>query len=270
MMAGRIEVQDVFKALQETIRELASDEKYLGARIGLTSILHTWGQNLTFHPHVHMIVPGGGLIKNNRWKPGRKKFLIPVKVMSRLFRGKFLFYLKKMFNELQFNGSIAQLSEPCHFEEILRILYQKEWYVYCKRPFKTTNSVFEYPGRYTHRIAISNHRIISSAEGKVTFKYRDYKDNSREKVMTLSVDEFMRRFLLHVLPPQFTKIRHYGILASAVKGRELARCRKWLGMTSELIREKLDTTELIKKLTGIDIHICPVCGAALIRAAPDI
>jgi len=256
----------LLKTSAETIRSLASDKKYLGAKIGLTSILHTWGQNLTFHPHIHMIVPGGGLTKDGRWVAGSKKFFIPVKAMSRLFRGKFLFHLKGVLDGLIQNGTVEN---PSVFEALLSSLYQKEWYVYCKRPFKTTYSVLEYLGRYTHRIAISNHRIISADDGKVAFKYRDYRDNGKEKVMTLESGEFMRRFLLHILPPRFVKIRHYGFLATAVKGRELIHCFKLLGLEPEIIRERPDTAELIKRLTGVDIYICPCCGSALIRASPD-
>lgn len=255
----------LFKASQETIRELARDSKYLGAEIGLTSILHTWGQNLTFHPHVHMIVPGGGLTTNGQWKNSRKKFFIPVKVMAKVFRGKFLYYL----NKSAVNGYLFRHDDACAFVDLFASLYQKDWYVYCKRPFKTTTSVLEYLGRYTHRIAISNHRIISCDNGQVVFKWRDYKDSSKEKLMVLSANEFMRRFLLHILPPQFTKIRHYGFLSSATKNQKLALCRKLLHMKQAADhREKLSTTELIKQLIGIDITLCPVCGASLTRAAP--
>jgi hypothetical protein len=256
----------LFKATAETVRSLAADRKYLGVKVGLTSVLHTWGQNLTFHPHVHMVVPGGGLTKDGRWASSGRKFFIPVKAMSRLFRGKFLYYLKNAALGLLDNGSI---DEPGRFGALLDTLYQKEWYVYCKRPFKTTHSVLEYLGRYTHRIAISNHRIISTDDGKVSFKYRDYQDKGKEKLMTLQSGEFMRRFLLHVLPPRFVKIRHYGFLATAVKGKELVLCFKLLGMKPEIIRERPDTAGLIKKLTGVDIYKCPSCGSSLIRASPD-
>lgn len=254
---------------QETIRELAGDNKYLGAKIGLTSILHTWGQNLTFHPHVHMIVPGGGLTTDDKWKNSRKKFFIPVKVMAKLFRRKFLFYLKEILSKLELYGTMTYLKDPHQFNNRIHSLYQKDWYVYCKRPFKTTNSVLEYLGRYTHRVAISNHRIINCKDGQVAFKYRDYKDQSREKVMVLPADEFIRRFLLHILPPQFTKIRHYGILASAVKKKNLGQCRKSLKIASTDPKEKLSTLELIKELTGVDISVCPICGSVLSRASPE-
>jgi predicted Zn-ribbon and HTH transcriptional regulator len=258
----------LFKASQETIRELARDKKYLGAEIGLTAILHTWGQNLTPHPHVHMIVPGGGLTADGKWKNSRKKFFIPVKVASKKFRGKFLYYLKKA--ELDFKGSQAYLKDAGQFDNLISSLYEKDWYVYCKRPFKTTNSVLEYLGRYTHRIAISNHRIVSCDNSQVVFRWRDYRDGSKVKLMTLSADEFIRRFLLHVLPPGFTKIRHYGFLASCVKSVKLALCQKQLFKMIPDKPEPLSTIELIQKLTGIDITVCPICGSPLCRASPGV
>jgi hypothetical protein len=254
----------LFKAAQETIRELARDKKYLGAEIGLTAMLHTWGQNLTLHPHIHMIVPGGGLTADGKWIGSRKKFFIPVKVMARKFRGKFLYYFKKA--KLDFKGSIEYLKDAAQFDNFASSLYEKDWYVYCKRPFKTTSSVLEYLGRYTHRIAISNHRIISCENGQVVFRWRDYRDGNKVKVMTLTADEFIRRFLLHVLPPGFTKIRHYGFLASSVKGVKLAMCMRLLYTTLPVTPTPLSTAELIKKLIGIDITVCPVCGSSLYRS----
>ena len=256
----------LFKASQETIRELARDKKYLGAEIGLTAILHTWGQNLSLHPHIHMIVPGGGLTPDDRWQNSRKKFFIPVKVMAKKFRGKFLHYLKQA--QLDFKGEHTYLKDAGQFHHLISSLYEKDWYVYCKRPFKTTNSVIEYLGRYTHRVAISNHRIMALSDGQVSFSWRDYRDKGKAKVMTLSVMEFMRRFLLHVLPPGFTKIRHYGLLASAVKRNRLTLCRRLLNQPLVVEYKPLSTIELIQKLTGIDITLCPVCGSALCRASP--
>jgi hypothetical protein len=256
----------LFKASQETIRELAWDDKYLGAEIGVTAILHTWGQNLTLHPHIHMIVTGGGLTLGGQWKNSCKKFFIPVKVMAKKFRGKFLYYLKHA--ELAFTGSQEYLKDAGQFYNLISSLFRKDWYVYCKRPFETTNSVLEYLGRYTHRIAISNHRIIGFENGQVSFNWRDYHDKCKTKVMTLSAGEFMRRFLLHVLPPGFTKIRHYGLLASAVKGKKLTLCKKLLNSPVQGKFEMLSTVELIQKLTGVDITVCPVCGSPLCRASP--
>jgi hypothetical protein len=248
----------LLKASYETLCELSSDRKYLGAEIGVISILHTWGQSLTLHPHVHMIVPGGGLTKDGKWQNSRKKFFIPVKVLAKLFRGKFLYRLSH--EKLVFKGQIADLYDPMKWQALLDTLYSKDWYVYCKSPFKTTFSVLQYLGRYTHRIAISNHRIISVQNGFVSFKWRDYKDNSKEKLMKLSASEFMRRFLLHILPTGFTKIRHYGFLSSAAKKKKLTLCKRLLGMKLRLKPEKLSAIELMKKLTGRDITICQHCG----------
>jgi len=213
----------LLSASAETLRKLAKDCRHLGAETGFTSILHTWGGNLVFHPHVHIIVPGGGLTEDGRWRNSRKKFFIPVKVMAKLFRGKFLRALQKMRHD------IRGLEDDGVWRTTTNTLYAKDWYVYCKRPFKTCLSVLKYLGRYTHRVAISNHRILSIHDGKVSFKWRDYKGGSKVKVMTLAADEFIRRFLLHVLPPGFTKIRHYGFLASAVKKKKLALCKKLTG-----------------------------------------
>ena len=184
--------------------------------------------------------------------------------MSRKFRGKFLYYLKQA--KLDFNGSQEYLAELPQFDILLSALYRKEWYVYCKRPFKTSLSVLGYLGRYTHRVAISNHRIIDYADGIVSFKWRDYKDSSTVKVMKLPALEFMRRFLLHALPPQFTKIRHYGFLGSAVKSKKLKLC---CSLLSFIRPDKivLSTLELFKKLTGIDISLCPLCGHQLHKKA---
>lgn len=259
----------LLKASAETLQELAKDKKYLGAKIGLTSILHTWGQNLTLHPHVHMIVPGGGLTIDGKWRQSSKKFFIPVKVMSKKFRGKFLHYLQRA--KLEFLGSQEYLKNNYQFNMLISSLYKKDWYIYCKRPFKTTNSVLEYLGRYTHRIAISNHRIMSCENGKVIFKWRDYSDGNKQKIMVLSAFEFIRRFLLHVLPPGFTKIRHYGLLASSVKKKNLNLCHKLTNSAYDIDSvEKLTTIELIKKLTGRDISICPICGCTLSRASPYV
>lgn len=243
----------LFKASAETLKQLTKDKKHLGAETGFISILHTWGQNLMFHPHVHIIIPGGGLTTDNQWRNSRKKFFIPVKVLAKLFRGKFLHALQERWHKLR------GLENGETFQTLAKTLYAKDWYVYCKRPFKTCRSVLQYLGRYTHRVAISNHRILSIQDGGVSFKWRDYKDKSKEKVMTLSIDEFVRRFLLHILPPGFMKIRHYGFLASAVKKRKLTLCKKLTG-AKVIEKVKLSAAELMKKLTGRDITLCPRCG----------
>lgn len=252
----------LFKAVAETLPELASDKKYLGAKIGFTSVLHTWGQNLMHHPHIHCIVPGGGLSSIGKWVNSRKKFFIPVKVLSRKFRGKFLYYLKQLYyqNKLEFHGSQTYLSNKKDFEELLSSLYYKEWVVYCKPPFRNAACVVEYLGRYTHRVALSNKRIVNLEKDTVTFKWRDYKDGSKHKLMTLSADEFIRRFLIHILPNGFMKIRHYGLLGNRNKTTKLKLCKQ-LTHTPLLTKEKASTLQLIQKITGVDLSKCPICGS---------
>lgn len=240
-----------FKAVSETLLELCADSKYLGATPGITAVLHTWGQNLMFHPHIHCIVTGGGLTKERKWRASRKKFFLPVKVLSRKFRGKFLSFLEQA--GLPFDST----------------LYQNEWVVYCKPPFKNASRVIEYLGRYTHRVAISNHRILALHEGKVTFSWRDYRDGNKRKSMTLAADEFIRRFMLHVLPSGFRKIRHYGLLASRNKSMKISLCKK-LTRTRLKTKEPMSTLERLRKMLGDDFDLCPCCGAGhLARASPS-
>ncbi|ADG82316.1 IS91 family transposase [Thermincola potens] len=251
-----------FRAASETITELAQDKKYLGAQIGTTIILHTWGQNLMFHPHVHCIVTGGGLSSDGRcWVNSRKKFFIPVKVLAKKFRGKFLAYLKKAFrsNNLLFPGNIEALGSKDRFQALINSLYKTNWVVYCKPPFAGPEQVLQYLGRYTHRVAISDNRIIKVEDGRVTFKWKDYKDKSKFKLMTLDAHEFIRRFLMHVLPHKFVKIRHYGILSNRNRNTKLKICKLLLKVSTS--RSKvIDTAVLLLKLTGKDITLCPCCG----------
>jgi len=236
----------LFRTVAETLQELSSDKKYLGATIGFTSVLHTWGQNLCFHPHIHCIVPSGGLTRDMKWKNSRRKFFLPVKVLSRKFRGKFLALLKEL--------------KPDTDERLFDEAYRKEWVVYCKPPFKTAACVVEYLGRYTHRVAISNNRILKVENGSVSFRWRDYKDSSKLKVMTISAEEFIRRFLLHILPERFMKIRHYGILGNRNKTKKLTLCKR-LTNTVLRVKEKTSALDLIRKFLGRDICKCPACGA---------
>lgn len=252
----------LFKAVAETLSELASDKKYLGAALGFTSILHTWGQNLMHHPHIHCIVPGGGLSSIGKWVSSRKKFFIPVKVLSRKFRGKFIYYLKQIYykNKLKFYGTQEYLCNNNEFEKLISSIYSKEWVVYCKPPFKQASCVVEYLGRYTHRVAISNNRIINIENDTVTFKWRDYKDSSKCKLMTVSADEFIRRFVIHILPSGFMKIRHYGLLGNRNKNTKLTLC-KHLTNTPILLKEKISALQLIQKITGRDFSKCQHCGS---------
>lgn len=247
----------LFQTVAETLQALAGNKKYLGARLGFTSILHTWGQNLCYHPHIHCIVPGGGLDSLGRWRTSRNKFFFPVRVLSRLFRGNFLHHLKQA--GLVFHGEQKYLENPADWDRLLNSCYKKEWIVYCKPPFRDAVCVVEYLGRYTHRIAISNNRILSTQEGKVSFKWRDYKDQNRWKIMSLPAQEFIRRFLMHVLPSRFMKIRHYGLLASRDKTKRLVLCKR-LTNTSINARTSITAAALIQKLTGRDVSVCPACG----------
>ena len=246
----------LFKAASETLQELAQDKKYLGAEIGFFSILHTWGQNLMYHPHVHLVVTGGGLTQISTWKEKEEDFFIPVQVMSRVFRGKFLNYMRK--EKIKFYGKNKDLENPATYNNLIQSLYNKEWVVYCKEPFKNAESVIQYLGRYTHRVAISNERILKIEEEKVTFKWRDYKDGNKMKEMTVSIEEFIRRFLLHILPPRFMKIRYYGLLGNKNKKKKLLRC-KILTRTKIKTKKEFPTLELLKKKIGKDFNLCPCC-----------
>lgn len=243
----------LFLAVAETLSQLASDHKYLGARIGFTSVLHTWGQNLSFHPHIHCIVPAGGLTKVMQWRNSRKKFFLPVRVLSRKFRGKFLALLQK---SQEFTNKLdLAIVDSC---------YRKEWVVYCKPPFRDAACVVEYLGRYTHRVAISNNRILSITNGKISFKWRDYKEGSRWKTMTLTAEEFIRRFLLHVLPKGFMKIRHYGILGNRDKDKRLKFCKLLTG-TRIVEKTVISAEDLLLKIYGHNPFICPECGQSKIE-----
>lgn len=246
----------LYKASSRTLIELSKDPKYLGANIGFLSILHTWGQNLMDHPHIHSIVTGGGLsFDEKQWLSSKKDFYLPVKVMSRLFRGKFLFYLKQSYQQEKIKLPI-QMTE---FQKLIDNLYQKEWVVYCKPPFKNSQYVLEYLSRYTHRVAISNNRIIKFESDKVTFKWKDYKQNQQNKYLTLDIYEFIRRFLLHILPQGFVKIRYYGILSNRNRETKLKRCKEIFHIHHEEAKTKITWQELLFKITGIDPALCPKC-----------
>lgn len=242
----------LFKATSESILQLTKDHKWLGAKVGITSVLHTWGQTLEFHPHIHSIVTGGGIF-NNKWIESKKEYLFKVQVLSALFRGKFLAMLKE--SDLQFPKDKQYLKEKIHFNKFLEPLYQKTWITYIEPPKGKPENVIEYIGRYSFRVAISNDRIKDISNGEVTFEYKDYKDESKIKTMTLSAEEFIRRFLLHVLPSRFTKIRHYGLLSNRSKKSIIALCRILIGTVvnndfSINIKRKL------KEFT------CPACGCS--------
>lgn len=255
----------LLKSVSETLIQLGKDSKHLGANIGFISILHTWGQNLMDHPHIHCIVTGGGLsFDGKRWLSCKKGFFLSVRVMSRLFRGKFLYHLQRSYQseELLFSGDIVNMKDPVQFKAFLKALYQRQWVVYCKPPFKGPDMVLQYLARYTHRIAISNHRIIAIEDDRVSFRWRDYSDGNKSKIMTLYAFEFIRRFLLHVLPDRFVKIRYYGLLCSRNRKANLILCRELLGGCINKTKDK-DTPEtwqeLLLRISGIDLMKCPFC-----------
>jgi hypothetical protein len=225
----------LFRASAATLLELASDPKHLGADIGFLGVLHTWGQNLQHHPHIHYVVPAGGLAPDgSRWIPSSRRFFLPVAALSRIFRGKFTAGLKQLFRQhkLQFHGSLQSLAEPSRFRQFLRQLFHSDWVVYAKPPFGGPEHVLNYLARYTHRVAISNHRLVAFQNDRVSFRWKDYARGGKQKIMTVSAEEFLRRFLVHVLPKGLVRIRHFGLFANRRRGDALARCHSLLGITS--------------------------------------
>lgn len=253
----------LFRATAETLQSIAADPKRLGAQIGFFCILHTWGQTLQAHPHLHCVVPGGGIsLDGRRWVSCRRRFFLPVRVLSSRFRRLYLQYLERAYaqGKLQFQGELQPLSEAQHFDRYLAPLRQKRWVVYAKPPCGGPERVLDYLGRYTHRVAISNHRLQSLQDGQVTFTYKDYKHEGQQKRMTLPADEFLRRFLLHVLPNGFQRIRHYGLLANRHRAENLARCRELLRIPAPApLPPPGNYRERYEQLTGQDLRQCPHC-----------
>jgi predicted RNA-binding Zn-ribbon protein involved in translation (DUF1610 family) len=256
----------LFDVAAETLRTIAADPKHLGANIGATLVLHTWGSALTHHPHVHGIVPGGGLSADgSRWVACKPGFFLSVRVLSRLFRRRFLEELEKARHagRLRFFGEFAHLADSVAFAEWLAPLKACEWVVYAKRPFGGPEAVLAYLSRYTHRVAISNQRLVALDERGVTFRWKDYraKGRTRHKVMTLAADEFMRRFLLHVLPSGFHRIRHYGLIANGGRRAHLARIRELLAEpTATILPEPAEVASGSTRST----FVCPDCGAPMV------
>ena len=259
----------LMRACAETLKQIAADPKHLGAKIGFLSVLHTWGQNLHHHPHVHCVVPGGGLsLDGERWVPCPRGFFLPVAVLSSVFRGKFLEMTRRAFadGELQFQGGLAGLKDAGVFAARLQTTYANNWYVYAKPPFGGPAQVLKYLARYTHRVAISNHRLVSLQNGRVSFHWKNYARGNRESVMTLDAVEFIRRFLLHVLPKGFVRIRQYGLLANRCRAENLTQCRELIGADKEGIG---DITDAICASVNDDQEpSCPVCGKGkMVRVA---
>jgi len=251
----------LFQAVAETLLQFGRYN--LGGTLGVTMVLHTWDQQLRAHYHVHCLIPGGALSADGqRWHPSRPRFLFPVRALSRVFRGKFLEGLQELYDNqrLCFPAPVEQLGGAVVFQALLAQLRRKSWVVYSKPPFAGPEKLLNYLGRYTHRVAISNARLLSADDGQVCFRYRDRTDDDRVKALTLPAEEFLRRFLLHTLPSGFQRIRHYGLLANRNKKEHLARCRDLLGAEPPEPLEKKTTAEWLLLLLGIDITRCPRCG----------
>jgi hypothetical protein len=250
----------LFRAASETLLTISADPKRLGAAIGFLAVLHTWGQNLHLHPHLHCVVPGGGISPDGlHWIGCKKKsFFLPVGVLSSRFRNLFLICLRKAFQagRLKFHGEMAVLASPAAFEALCRQARRIKWVVFVKPPFGGPEQVLKYLARYTHRVAISNRRLVSMEEGQVTFEYKDYTDGNQRKVMTLEATEFIRRFLLHILPSGFVRIRQFGFLANRARGKKLALCRTLLGASAPA---KIAVTDHDRKVEELDDRRCPAC-----------
>ena len=259
----------LFRASAEALREIAADPQHLGAELGFLSVLHTWGQTLEHHPHVHCVIPGGGLAPDgSTWVSCRPGFFLPVRVLSRLFRAKFLYHLKRAFRrgKLGFHGQLTPLRSASAFRSYLKPMFRREWVVYAKPPFGGPAQVLDYLARYTHRVAISNHRLVSMTADSVTFTWKDYRLDGQKRTMTLDATEFLRRFLLHLLPKGFMRIRHYGFLANRCRHAKLDRCRQLLAAAPS--PSPLDRTD------GTEPLQCPQCrrgrmACILVFAAGD-
>jgi hypothetical protein len=254
----------LFRAAAETLRTIAADPKHLGAQIGFFAVLHTWGSTMIHHPHLHCVVPGGGISPNGtRWISCRPNFFLPVAVLARLFRRLFLDYLRQAFDagDLQFFSSLEPLRMRDAFLRHIAAIRKKDWVVYAKQPFAGPEEVLKYVARYTHRVAIANNRLLDIDDGKVQFRWKDYRDDSRQKIMTLDADEFIRRFLLHVLPDGFQRIRYYGFLANRYRTEKLALCRQLMQMPPPTANHKVneDYRNRYEALTGISLKTCPLC-----------
>jgi hypothetical protein len=253
----------LFRAAAATLLAFGRDPRHLGGTIGVTAILHTWGQTLCQHLHLHCVVTGGALSADGqRWVPAHPRFLFPVQALSRVFRGKYLDALRAAFDagQLTFAAGTAPLADPARFAAWVTTLRAHDWVVYAKPPFAGAAHVLEYLGRYTHRIALSNTRLVDVDEAVVRFRWRDYADDDRVKVMALPADEFIRRFLLHVLPQGFVRIRHFGLLANRRRHARLDQVRALLHQPPGPSRDPAEPiADLVRRLTGIDLDRCPIC-----------
>jgi putative transposase/transposase-like zinc-binding protein len=264
----------LFRAAAQTLRQIAADPRHLGAEIGVVAVLHTWGQTLQHHPHLHCVASGGGLAVDAagrrqqpaRWRSCRPGFFLPVKVLGAVYRGKFLAGLRAAFaaGALQFHGRLAGLANPAAFQAWLQPLYAKPWVVYSKAPFAGPEVVLKYLARYTHRVALSNRRLVKLADGQVTFTWKDYAHGSKQRLMTLPAEEFLRRFFMHVLPKGFVKVRHYGLLANGQRQSKLALCRCLLVLAAVLLAALAQT-----RVTPAERR-CPQCGVGCLHCVAEL
>ena len=260
----------LFRASAEALRTVGADDDYLGAEIGAIGVLHTWGQTLQHHPHVHYIVPGGGIApEQTRWVPCLPGFFLPVRVLSRCYRDLFVQQLRTAFaaGALRFPGTLADPSDLAAFAAWLAALAESEWVVYAKPPFAGPEQVLGYLGRYTHRVAIANSRLVGLEHGQISFTWKDYRHESKTKVMTLQADEFIRRFLQHTLPDGFHRIRHIGFLANGHRTAKLARCRELLAVPPPSPEEEPPPQrwqDRLRDLSGVDVEVCPGCGGRMV------
>jgi hypothetical protein len=259
----------LFQAAASTLLRFGRDPRHLGGTLGVTAVLHTWGQNLSQHLHVHCLVTGGALApEGTRWLRARAGFLFPVRALAKVFRGTYLAALQRAFarGDLHLTGGLAHLGDASAFTTWLQQLRRQAWVVYCKPPFASPDHVLAYLGRYTHRVAISNERLVALAAGRVRFRWRDYADGTRVKVLDLDVNEFLRRFLLHVVPDGFVRIRHFGLLANRHRAAKLAQCRALLAEPPPLAPAPPESVRaLMLRVTGLDIERCPVCQQGQLR-----
>jgi hypothetical protein len=262
-----------FAAASRTLLQFARDYDRLRAQVGFTAVLHTWDQNLNFHPHLHIVVTGGGLSADaDTWIAANNSFLLPVKALSKIIRAKFLAALDQAFQEDRLQGKVSCLSGPVPFRRFLRKLKRKKWVVYSKELFNGSQKASQYLSRYTHRVAISNHRLVSLVDGKVTFRARDNNRPGQQRLVTITTQEFIRRFLLHILPRRFAKIRHFGLMAPANAKTNLAKARSLIGPPESVSHPELKDhnpdgppetktwQEIMRALTGVDFTVCPQCG----------
>ena len=256
----------LYHSVSATINELTTDSKHLGAKVGYICVLHTWGSEMNYHPHIHVILLGGGLSVKNEWRDKGEDFFLPVKVLSKVFRGKYMDKLKSLYmdNKLEFHGSCEKYRNSYTFKELLNSCYEKDWVPHCKKTFNGAQSVINYLGKYTHRIAISNHRIIRMDEDTVTYYVKDYREQGKWKELTISGIEFVRRFLMRVPPRRFVRIRHYGLLCTRSKNKNLTLCRNLLGCKKYIsILKDMEAPQIIETLYGIKISVCKCCGGHL-------